>query len=88
MTTNGGHDQYVNVEKVVKEPKRGVVNSVAEDAILVDEFLPLIEPGLRDDGLKRGTPKALKGLPSVVTLVSVCLCVCLCVCDQATGHSF
>ena len=46
--TANGHDQYVNVETVVKEPKRGIVNSTAEDAILVDEFLPLVEPGLRD----------------------------------------
>ena len=47
---------------------------------------------LLDDWLKEGTPKALKGLSSVVTLVSVCLSVCmyvcLSVCDQATGHSF
>ena len=43
---------------------------------------------LLDDWLKGGTPKALKGLSSVVTLVSVCMYVCLSVCDQATGHSF
>ena len=32
---------------------------------------------LLDDWLKGGTPKALKGLPSVITLVYVCLYVCL-----------
>merc|ERR1711947_22219 len=32
---------------------------------------------LLDDGLKRGTPKALKGLPLSLLF---CLCVCVCVC--------
>ena len=32
---------------------------------------------LLDDGLKRGTPKALKGLPLSLLF---CLCVCLSVC--------
>ena len=40
---------------------------------------------LLDDGLKRGTPKSLKGLPLSLLF---CLCVCLFVCQQATGHSF
>ena len=44
------------------------------------EMLYIIIGPLLDDWLKGGTPKALKGLPSVITLVSVCLSVCLYVC--------
>ena len=50
-SSNGGFNDYdfINVETVVKEPKKGIVNSSAEDEILVEEFLPLVEPGLRED---------------------------------------
>ena len=42
--------------------------------VCVNEFFgPLL-----DDGLKGGTPKALKGLPlSLLFCLSVCVCVCL-----------
>lgn len=36
------------MESVVMEPKKGIINSAAENSVLSDEFLPLVEPGIRD----------------------------------------
>ncbi|XP_012936274.1 uncharacterized protein LOC101856621 [Aplysia californica] len=47
-TSNGFHGN-IHMETVIKEPKKGIVNSSAEDAVLMEDFLPHIEPGLRED---------------------------------------
>ncbi|GFN90538.1 hepatocyte growth factor receptor [Plakobranchus ocellatus] len=50
--TSNGHNSLVQMETVVKEHKKGIVNSEAEDNILAEEFLPRVEPGIRD-GVKK-----------------------------------
>lgn len=43
------HNEPVRVETVFREPKKGIINTEAEDSVLSEEFLPKVEPGLRDD---------------------------------------
>ncbi|CAL1525836.1 unnamed protein product [Lymnaea stagnalis] len=39
----------VRMETVLKEPKLGIVNTSAEDAIFIEEFIPKVDAGLREE---------------------------------------
>ena len=47
--TSNGYNSPIQMETVVREHKKGIVNSEAENDILAEEFLPRIEPGIRED---------------------------------------
>ncbi|RUS72680.1 hypothetical protein EGW08_019561 [Elysia chlorotica] len=47
--TSNGYNSPIQMETVMKEHKKGIVNSEAENNILAEEFLPRVEPGIRED---------------------------------------
>ena len=47
--TSNGYNSPIRMETVIREHKKGIVNTEAEDNILAEEFLPRVEPGIREE---------------------------------------
>ncbi|XP_059151406.1 uncharacterized protein LOC131937784 isoform X2 [Physella acuta] len=49
VKASNGHNMPIQMVTIIKEPKLGIVNTSYEDTMLIEEFLPKAEVGLRDD---------------------------------------